>query len=94
MTVALPEPLGWEDLVSVLEGSASTSIPAIALSVLALLAGLLVAVRYDDRHAYTRLFPTWHCSLMGFACPFVMRAKCAEVAKELEALDHLSFEPW
>ena len=27
-----------------------------------------------------RLFPTWRCALMGFAHPFVARAKCAEEA--------------
>ena len=60
MRVTLPGPLGWEDLVSTLEGSVSTSVPAIVLSVLALLAGLLFAVRYDKQQAYTRLYPTWH----------------------------------
>ena len=60
ITVTLAGPLGWEDLVSTLEKSVSTSAPAIILSVLALLVGLLVAVWYDDRHAYTSLYPTWH----------------------------------
>ena len=41
-----------------------------------------------------RLLPTWLYTLMGFACLFVRRARCAEEAKELEALGHLSFEPW
>ena len=39
-----------------------------------------------------RLFPTWLCTLMGFAHPLVTGTRCAEEAKELEVLGDSSFQ--